>query len=562
MRIFEQSIVQVALTSLALLPGLISAQAPVVDKTPRCYFTPVAYNDAIYVMGGSNTTLDVRFMNLTNGLDINKVNWTYWSAPKDPILRAYGRGVAYPGPNGEIFVQGGQGTTDAVEKLVKFHPQVGTWEQAVAIGAAPPVTSMMSASYNSSSGIAYYYGGWPLKDHEPDGSKKPISTFSAFNTKAGLWNTITPITVNVTRPGRWLHTSTLVNNQLFIMGGQTYGANSTTANVEADFHSVLVYDIESNVAMSVTTMGDIPTARQSYSTALGLDGKSIVIYGGYIFDGTANFNPVPSDVYVLDTCTLTWSKKTAGGSAPEPTLFAHGAITINNYMVVTLGKTDPSTFNDNTYILDMNQWKWVSSFTNTDNTIASATCQFALPGITAETKFAPFNYDYGVVVNPLANSSSDVHKKGFGIGFGLFALILVALGVYFYMRRMRRKKARTLNPRWMRNVPSQTNSGAGLSNDRDYPLFVYNKELDNDNTNNPNRPVNNSNTAFAPNGVRTYTASDHEQWEHQLNQEPGLSSNRHSDIWQRMRGLNDSPVTNNEEQQQTEHNRTGKLLDV
>jgi hypothetical protein len=84
-------------------------------------------------------------------------------------------------------------------------------------------------------------------------------------------------------------------------------------------------------------------------------------------------------------------------------------------------------------------------------------------------------------------------------------------------------------------------------------LFVYNKELDNDNANNPNRTSN----AFAPNGVRTYTASDHEQWESQLNKEP--SSDRHSDIWQRMRGLNDTPTTNTNEEQQ---HRTGKLLDV
>lgn len=75
------------------------------------------------------TTLDVRLMNLDNGLNINNVNWTFWGATKDPTLTAYKFGVAYPGSNGEIFVQGGIGTTTLIEDLVKFHPNTGSWEK-------------------------------------------------------------------------------------------------------------------------------------------------------------------------------------------------------------------------------------------------------------------------------------------------------------------------------------------------------------------------------------------------------------------------------------------------
>jgi hypothetical protein len=49
---------------------------------------------------------------------------------------------------------------------------------------------------------------------------------------------------------------------MFIMGGITYGANTTTDAVEADFESVLIYDITNNTAVAVTTIGDIPAARQ------------------------------------------------------------------------------------------------------------------------------------------------------------------------------------------------------------------------------------------------------------------------------------------------------------
>lgn len=568
MRFSGQSLVQIALASLTILPNLITAQ-----QDPRSYFTAIQQNNAIYLLGGSDTTLDVRLMNLDNGLNINSVNWTFWGATKDPTLTAYKFGVAYPGYNGEIFVQGGLGTTTLIENLVKFHPNSGSWERATTVGTAPPAAALMSASYNPSNGIAYYFGGFPLKNHQLDTQKTPIKKFSSFNTQNGLWTELNPITVGNGTVGRTKHSSLLINDQLFILGGQTFGANATTGFVEVDFESVLIYDINSNTAMSVTTLGDIPTARESFSAALGLDGHSIVIYGGYVDDSNGGINVVNNDVYVLDTCTLTWSKKSPGGKAPGA-LFGHGAITVNNYMVVTLGKNGKDSYNYNTYILDLVQWKWVDSLSNTGSTIASSTCKFALPS-TQSVKFSPFNYDYSVVVNPHTPNPSAVNKKGFGIGFGIFAFLLIAGIAYFCFRRVRRnKKARTLNPRWMRNMPSHTNSGAGaVGNDRDYPLFVYNKELDNDNTNNPNRKFNTTTTttttthttAFAPNGVRTYTASDHDQWERQLSTEPeGHSSSRHSDIWQRMRGLNDESAPTDVEQQRNNNNNqnTGKLLDL
>jgi hypothetical protein len=54
------------------------------------------------------------------------------------------------------------------------------------------------------------------------------------------------------------------NNQIFIMGGITYGANVSKAFPEgtwADFSSVLVYDLDSNTAATVATYGDIPPVR-------------------------------------------------------------------------------------------------------------------------------------------------------------------------------------------------------------------------------------------------------------------------------------------------------------
>lgn len=280
-----------------------------------------------------------------------------------------------------------------------------------------------------------------------------------------------------------------------------------------------------------------------------------MLYGGYSYDDDNKITFPSNDIYVLDTCTLTWTKKSVGGNAPG-SLYGHGAITINNYMVLMMGMTSQTNYNEKIYILDLANWKWVTSFTSTSNTINTGVCQFPLPSVDA-TNFYPFNYDFSVLDNPLRpKSSSSGQSKGLGIGFGLLAILLIVAGFYLYRRRMRNKHTkRTLNPRWMRNVPTHNSKTTGaFGDDRDYPLFVYNKELDADNPNNPN-------IMTKQHDVRTYTASDHEQWEQQLMEEG--TQGRHNDIWNRMRGLNHDTTT----YQDISHRRPSatndnRLLDV
>ncbi|KAI8059777.1 hypothetical protein BDF21DRAFT_429732 [Thamnidium elegans] len=547
--------VRAALASITILPTLISALTDA-EKTffSREYAATATKKNIIQFFGGSDTKLEVVFLNATNGLDANNFSWNWWDRPLDSNLKAFTRGVAFGGNDDNIFVQGGEGSTALMEDLVVFYN--GTWRKAPVIGNHP-ATAFMTANLNPSDNFAYYFGGRLLRNHQLNATATSLNTFYKFDVKNGAWHTLNPATNGIERPGRTAHTSTLVNNQVFIMGGVCDFEHAVGALPSADFASVLVYDISTNTAISVTTLGDIPSARHSYSTALGLDGHSIVIYGGILIGSKSE--AAPSDVYVLDTCSLTWRKQSTKGSAPGP-LNSHNAINVNNYMVLALGKTNDKDYNFNIAILDMEQWRWVSAFTETKDTIQPGTCKFDLPSVDA-AMFEPREYDKSVMMNPSTYHKEKVDKKGFGIGFGLFAVVLIAVGAYFYVKRVRNKKSRTLNPRWMRSAPAQTNSGYG--NDHDYPLFVYNKELDNDNINNPNIPR--SQSAFATNDVRTYTASDHEQWEQELSSDAansnGVTSSRNSDIWNRMRGLNDASVISDEEVQRNRTNN-GRLVDL
>ncbi|KAL7310322.1 hypothetical protein PS15m_009838 [Mucor circinelloides] len=557
MRFFNNglSLVHLATISLSLLPKLILAQQA---SDPRSYASAIIDSNYIYIIGGSATSLEVPILNISNGIDIKNPQWLERKRTSSDILKPFEKGVAFKGAGGKVFVQGGIGTSTDMQNLMAYTPATDGWSSTYQEPMDRPKPSyMMTATVNPATNISYYYGGTPI---DYVGSSFS-AVFTSFDTNTGIWKKLSPKYPNAVRPGRVSHSSNIVNNQLFIMGGVTDDANATTQGVQADFESVLVYDISKDTAVAVATLGDIPPIKQSFSTALGLDGHSIVLFGGYTTTNEKVFEAANNDVYILDTCTLTWRKQSVGGTSPGP-IYAHNAININNYMVVMMGKVDETNYNQKVYILDMKNWKWVNSFdgSSLSDTITAGSCTFDLPS-TDSTNFYQFNYDYSVIDNPLRPKKSSSKAKGFGIGFGILALILVAVGAFFFMKRRRNNKSRrTLNPRWMRNVPSQTSNGGGAyGDDRDYPLFVYNKELDNDNINNPNVRKQN---AFAPNGVRTYTASDHEQWEQQLNRDAEnprndqTSLNRHSDIWKRMRGLND------DEHASAAAPNQNKLLDV
>ncbi|KAG1230488.1 hypothetical protein G6F68_005655 [Rhizopus microsporus] len=499
------SLVQIAIVGLSLLPNLSIAQQQASDS--RSFFSTIVFNNAIFGVGGEETP-DFSVLNYTDGIHLNSLRWHYLNQTG---TSTYKYGVAFKGTNNDFLLRAGANSNDFMENMVSC-----AFESDLNVKCVP----------------------------ELDTTQSPMP-----------WKHSNPAYPNQHRPGRAGHSSNIINNQIFIMGGITYGANVSKALPEgtwADFNSVLVYDLDSNTAATVATYGDIPPVRFGYSAVPGPDGRSIVMFGGYVPNSEADVTVASPDVYVLDTCTLAWSKKSVGGTSP-PGLFAHGAASINNYMVVMMGKTSQNSYNPSVYILDMNNWKWVtdvdaSSLIPTNS--PSAQCQFTIPNVN-EVTFKPLDYDFSVIQNPLAPISDTAKKEGFGIGFTFFALIIIGIIGYYYYKRRTRRRSNPMNPRWMRTMTSSERSHS-----RDYPLFVYNKELDRDNPNNPHRPTPTAAAAFSPHEVKTYTASDHEQWEQQLNAETHNDKNSISqDIWERMRGL-----SSNGEEVKSPQNR--KIMDV
>ncbi|ORY99871.1 hypothetical protein BCR43DRAFT_484428 [Syncephalastrum racemosum] len=250
----------------------------------------------------------------------------------------------------------------------------------------------------------------------------------------------------------------MVQGQLFILGGKTAVVNGSSNDWiirAADFQSVLVFDIKENKAITMATIGDPPDGTLGFSAVAAPDGTSIIIFGGHNPNAT-EFAP-SQDVFLLDTCTLKWSKPSVGGNIPAARA-GHQAVTYGNYMLVMLGYTDFNANDGHTYtndisILDMSTWQWVDSI-NTQTTAppsAQPSCRFTMPHMPDDGSDGggddgnELPYDPTVISNP---NSSNVTAKAVGASLGVAGFLCIVGGFAFFLYRQR-KDSRTPSPRWL-----------------------------------------------------------------------------------------------------------------
>lgn len=66
---------------------------------------------------------------------------------------------------------------------------------------------------------------------------------------------------------------------------------------------------------------------------LAPDGHSLVMFGGF---STSNASIIFDDVWVFDTCYLSWQKQAISGTAPAGRA-GHSAVRVGNYMIIVGG---------------------------------------------------------------------------------------------------------------------------------------------------------------------------------------------------------------------------------
>ncbi|KAF7727631.1 hypothetical protein EC973_007289 [Apophysomyces ossiformis] len=279
------------------------------------------------------------------------------------------------------------------------------------------------------------------------------------------------------------------------------------------------------------------------------------------------------DIYVLDTCTLTWSKKNTGGILPSGRV-GHQAVTYGNYMLVMMGFVDYNkqygrTYTDTVNVLDMSTWNWVDKIPRQDTpaVVTNPGCRFEFPNMPTDNGGDNNNgnnvglpYDPTVISNP--GNSEEAKIKGFSIGFGLLAVIGgLSAGLIFYVRRLRKNESMP-NPRWIPGSFTRSKSDNIAASkkpveENGHPLFVYSGGESGD---------------TRDGDTQTHKPNDQVHWQEDVQQDkeyPNDSRNmtKHLEIWDRLRGLSQNASNSNHAPSGTVH-RSGpaqgyaKLEDV
>jgi N-acetylneuraminic acid mutarotase len=140
--------------------------------------------------------------------------------------------------------------------------------------------------------------------------------------------------------GRHSASATTVGDKVYIIGGTK--KNET-------FPDVYAIDKASWTWTKLTTTGDKPPASWGHSATVVND-TQIWVFGGEAVGGCT------SNLYVLDTKTLVWSRPSTEGAAPTPRAY-HTASLVGSQLYV-LGGSNVNLEQDNLFVLDLDKLIW------------------------------------------------------------------------------------------------------------------------------------------------------------------------------------------------------------
>ncbi|CAO3613779.1 unnamed protein product [Mucor fragilis] len=471
-RYFHSILAIVALLYLDVIQALIDSPTAICDH-PRNYsdFTVLLVNNTIIATGGNAQRMEVWQRDVSSGLDVHDNCWTNLlddgidqeATNISTAYQPYKHGIGFRVSDSSFSVQAGDNASTVMSSLAYFDLATHAWSSPITQGSKPSPRARMSVSLNETTNTAWFYGG---RTESTEQSSDYFNSFYHFDIQTSTWYWPDTYYSGGHRPARYGHSSNLISERLFIIGGKT-AVHSADANSwalsSAGFQSILIYDTAHHQAISMATIGDIPPARYSFSTVNGLDGKSIVLFGGQNATDTQTFDAT-NDIYVLDTCTLNWSQPVISGTPPTARAGHEAIVYRDQYMIVMMGIQNYDSmagpiYTDDTAILDLKTWTWVNSIPPASSTVASSstttpTCRFTFPVVIPNTDGddGDYNSNNNATVVSNTNKSPTTTQLAVGITFGILGFLLLTTGAVIFIMRIRRDVDAKQNPRWVPSV--------------------------------------------------------------------------------------------------------------
>ncbi|KAJ1265608.1 hypothetical protein BS78_08G089400 [Paspalum vaginatum] len=172
-------------------------------------------------------------------------------------------------------------------------------------------------------------------------TREPTESLSVkeFDPQTCTWSTLR--TYGRSPSSRGGQSVTLVGETLVVFGGEGHGRSLLN-----DLH---ILDLETMTWDEFETTGTPPSPRSEHAAACFAE-RYLLIFGG------GSHSTCFSDLHLLDTQTMEWSRPEQKGVAPEPRA-GHAGVTMGEHWFITGGGNSRKGVSD-TLVLNMSTYEW------------------------------------------------------------------------------------------------------------------------------------------------------------------------------------------------------------
>ncbi|CAJ1975402.1 unnamed protein product [Sphenostylis stenocarpa] len=229
-----------------------------------------------------------------------------------------------------LYLFGGYGKNNCLTNQVHvFDTFRQSWSEP-AVKGSPPIPRDSHSCSVVGDGL-FVFGG-------TDGTRQ-LNDLHILDISSHTW--IVPTVRGEAPPAREGHGAAVIGKRLFVFGG----CGTSADNNDVFYNDLYILNTETYVWMCATTSGTPPSPRDSH-TCSSWRNKLIVVAGEDEHDYYL------SDVHVLDTDTLTWSKLRTFGQLLPPRA-GHCTVSLGQTLFVFGGFSESQSLYNDLYMLDI-----------------------------------------------------------------------------------------------------------------------------------------------------------------------------------------------------------------
>ncbi|PPQ92235.1 hypothetical protein CVT25_008917 [Psilocybe cyanescens] len=453
--------------SFLLLPQYLVYQALAFDPLPRWGQATVVINDALFIFGGKTdefnsfsytsapNTNDLLYLSLSSPFNASIPPWnlvsssTNTSTSQGPALAwstlsALNTSTIFlfggqPGPNSPTVITD---VADSAELLDVFSRLAPNWIPEPLSWAGEPIRRIRHSAVTAPSGLVFIFGG-----EKADGSQNAFSDHYVFDPNA---LTFTLLPSDSAPPDLYGHASIILSDGRILV----FGGFCQSLGILLPFSTIWILDTkQANFTWTVIELieTNVPSPRMAFVAVL-ISGGKIIIHGG----SDANLQNNFPDGWVLDTTQspMTWTPIDALSQlGPRRD---HFGISAGDQVIFGFGYTNSGPAPAPLQVFNPSSGSFSPTYTPPpDNSITQT-----LPIPSQTTKSAPSTSAGSTTNGVHPTSTSDPNNPGGGgdgkpgdssstnrttaiaVGtvFAVVGLVLIGLGVAYYVRRKHRDR--------------------------------------------------------------------------------------------------------------------------